>query len=123
MLVPQLLYAESPDKTQIACAVSLVPTFEQVAPQDLFEVVKDEKPESTKLDSGSEYHFIFLVDRSGSMSCCDRMRIAREALTLFMRSLPEGCKFSIISFGTLSSPLHERTPVESYNDASRDAAI
>ena len=32
MEVPQLLYAESEDKTEIACSASLVPTFDPVAP-------------------------------------------------------------------------------------------
>ena len=30
MLVPTLVYAESPDKTEVACAVSMVPTFDPV---------------------------------------------------------------------------------------------
>ena len=67
MLVPELLYAETPDGKEVACTVSLVPTFEPLAPQDAFVVVKDEKPESIKLGSGSDFHFIFVVDRSGSM--------------------------------------------------------
>ena len=32
MLVPTLVYAESPDKTEVACAVSMVPTFNLVEP-------------------------------------------------------------------------------------------
>ena len=32
MLVPTLVYAESPDKTEFACAVSMVPTFNPVEP-------------------------------------------------------------------------------------------
>lgn len=103
MLIPQLHYAESPDKSQVACSVSLVPTFEPVAPQDAeLAVVHDEKPEPSQLEGsdGSAFHFIFLVDRSGSMSGNNQMEIARNALTLFMRSLPEGCTFSIVSFGS-----------------------
>ena len=122
MLVPELLYAETADGNEVACSVSLVPTFEPVAPQDAFEVVKDEKPEAMKLGDGSDFHFIFIVDRSGSMSLNNRMRIAREACVLFMRSLPEGCKFSIISFGSHFSPLR-RGEVLDYNDANKDAAI
>ena len=34
------------------------------------------------------------------MSFERRMPIAKEALTLFMRSLPEGCDFSIVNFGS-----------------------
>ena len=50
------------------------------------------------LGNGSEFHFIFIVDRSGSMGG-DRIEVAKEALDLFIRSLPNGCKFSVISFG------------------------
>ena len=67
MLIPELLYTETEDGNEVACSVSLVPTFEPVSPQDAFQVVKDEKPESTKLGDGKDFHFIFIVDRSGSM--------------------------------------------------------
>ena len=42
---------------------------------------------------------MFLVDRSFSMWSNNRMRIAKEALDIFVRSLPKGCTFTIISFG------------------------
>ena len=122
MLIPELLYSETADGKDVACSVSLVPTFEPVAPQDAFEVMKDEKPEAMKLGDGSDFHFIFIVDRSGSMCMNRRMQIAREACVLFMRSLPEGCKFSIISFGSSFSPL-KIGKVLDYNDANKDAAI
>ena len=32
MLVPELIYAEIADSDEVACSVSLVPTFEPVAP-------------------------------------------------------------------------------------------
>ena len=34
------------------------------------------------------------------MCAFDRMDLAKEALTLFVRSLPQGSTFSIIGFGT-----------------------
>lgn len=73
MLVPELLYAETPDGTEVACQVSLVPTFEPVETQDNLKIVKDERPEGINLGSGSDFHFIFIVDRSGSMGRSNRM--------------------------------------------------
>ena len=41
-----------------------------------------------------------------------------------MRSLPEGCTFSIISFGSPTfSPLFDEQYYQEYNDETRDAAI
>ena len=91
----------------------------------MFAVVEDEQPESANLlGPGSDFHFIFLVDRSGSMGMYGRMSIAQNALNLFMRSLPEGCTFSIISFGSPTfSPLFDGQYYQEYNDGTRDAAI
>ena len=122
MLIPELLYTETEDGNEVACSVSLVPTCEPVSPQDAFEVVKDEKPESTKLGDGKDFHFIFIVDRSGSMCMHNRMAIAREACKLFMHSLPQGCKFSVISFGSSFRALNKGEVLD-YNDKNKDAAI
>ena len=100
-MLPHLYYAEDPSGSgEHACAVTLVPTLDPEIADDDFEVLQDEKPEQEDLEigNGEDYHFLFLVDRSYSMSG-RRMEMARNALTLFIRSLPEGCKFSIISFG------------------------
>ena len=84
--------------------------------------MKDEKPDAIKLFDGSDFHFIFIVDRSSSMSTNNRIGIARQALILFMRSLPEKCMFSIISFGTHFMCLKQGQVLD-YDDFSRDAAI
>ena len=90
----------SPDGREAAVSASLVPTFDAIAPQDAFEVFEDEKPEQLQDEPGANFHFLFVVDRSHSMLLYGRIRMAREALDIFVRSLPTGCTFSIISFGS-----------------------
>lgn len=100
MKYPHLLFAEDPAfPDEVAVSASLVPTFEPPQPQEEFEVLEEVEPESTALSLGNNYVFMFIVDRSGSMSGA-RMETCKAALKLFLRSLPVGSKFSIISFGS-----------------------
>lgn len=93
---PQLLYTVD-DKKRVAAMVNFVPTFEPVEPQEV--VFSDQAPESQFDDvKGSDFCFIFIIDRSGSMRG-QRMKIACEALELFLQSLPEGSSFNVYSFG------------------------
>eukprot|EP00929_Paragymnodinium_shiwhaense_P091249 TRINITY_DN5126_c0_g1_i1.p1 TRINITY_DN5126_c0_g1~~TRINITY_DN5126_c0_g1_i1.p1 ORF type:complete len:961 (+),score=239.83 TRINITY_DN5126_c0_g1_i1:79-2883(+) len=68
--------------------------------------------------------FIFVLDRSGSMQG-GQIRRAAEALQLFLRSLPQGCRFNIVGFGSTVELLFE-SPVaydaESLRRASEHAA-
>ena len=64
--------------------------------------------------------FIFLVDRSGSMSG-SYIKSARETLVLFLKSLPEGNYFNILGFGSSYTSLFPN-PVP-YDEKHLEVAI
>eukprot|EP01106_Pelomyxa_sp_JSP_P010072 TRINITY_DN2711_c0_g1_i1.p1 TRINITY_DN2711_c0_g1~~TRINITY_DN2711_c0_g1_i1.p1 ORF type:complete len:472 (+),score=103.81 TRINITY_DN2711_c0_g1_i1:559-1974(+) len=63
------------------------------------------------LDPSGE--IIFLIDRSGSMAG-DPMKNVCETMDLFLRSLPENCKFNIVGFGSSFTKLFDSSA--KYND-------
>ena len=86
-----------------------MPTFQLVEDQEAIEVVTNERPEPVQRvrNLGPNYHFIFLVDTSGSKNDSACMDLTKEVLTLFMKSLPASSKFSIISCGSVDSLFSE----------------
>lgn len=52
--------------------------------------------------------FVILLDRSGSMSGI-KIQMAVEALIFFLKSLPEGSIYNIVSFGSTFEFLHEQS--------------
>lgn len=56
-------------------------------------------PQLSESEFSSRHEFIFIIDCSGSMGG-ERIDSARNALLVFMRSLPPGCYFNIIRFGS-----------------------
>ncbi|CAL1710161.1 unnamed protein product [Somion occarium] len=57
--------------------------------------------------------YIFLVDRSGSMSEENRMEIAKSTLVMLLHSLPKNNTFNIFSFGEWSDSLFATSQVYS----------
>ena len=57
------------------------------------------------MTKGEDFFFVFLIDRSGSMAG-KRMEVAKDAMKLFIQSIPVGSKFQIISFGSASSKMN-----------------
>ncbi|XP_071167550.1 von Willebrand factor A domain-containing protein 5A-like [Mytilus edulis] len=64
--------------------------------------------------------FIFVIDRSGSMRN-DRIKKAKETLLLLLKSLPVGCLFNVVSFGSDFSTLFEQS--EEYSEATLNQAL
>ena len=88
----------------------------------------------TSISKGKDFVFIFIVDRSGSMRCPgagygnyggkSRMDLAKDAMKLFMRSLPVDSKFAIISFGSHYEWMNIGGKcIIDYNDENAKAAI
>ena len=61
--------------------------------------------------------FLFIVDRSGSMSG-NRIELAKEAAKLFLKSLNNKSKFNIISFGNYHSFLYPNSVLADSNNVS-----
>ncbi|VDI27450.1 Hypothetical predicted protein [Mytilus galloprovincialis] len=68
----------------------------------------------------SKREFIFVIDRSGSMSN-ERIKKAKETLLLLLKSLPVGCLFNVVSFGSDFSTLFEQS--EEYSEKTLDQAL
>lgn len=63
---------------------------------------------------------IFIADRSGSMGG-SKMSTLRDAMTVFLKSLPKECHLNIYSFGSNYSSLWEKS--RQYSQETLDAAI
>ena len=81
-------------------------------------VMVDFFPKFEVAQSACEY--IFHVDRSGSMRGA-YINSARNTLILFLKSIPPGCYFNIIGFGSQYSPLFESSVP--YDQANLDVAV
>jgi len=79
--------------------------------------VRPDELDSVLVDPANNV-FFFIVDCSGSMEEGDKMEMTKEALTLFVQSLPAGCKFEIVLFDTKFKPMSRNGTGFVKNDAT-----
>ncbi|XP_052237802.1 von Willebrand factor A domain-containing protein 5A-like [Dreissena polymorpha] len=77
-------------------------------------------PDLKQVSMSNSGEYIFIIDRSGSMSG-DRIKNAKEALLLFLKSLPQSCHFNVVSFGSQFSCLFKGS--EPYSEKSLKEAL
>lgn len=112
---------------EVAVLFSAAPSFvvkkKPENPQDI--IVSDKQVAKGKKEylDAEGGRFLFLVDRSGSMSCGPRMPLTREAMILFMRSLPVGSQYQIISYGSQHKYYNGQAELVDYTDENMEAAI
>lgn len=83
------------------------------------EMAALEAEEESKEVQRAEY--IFLIDRSGSMY--RTIELARQALILFLFSLPAGSRFNVCSYGSRYEFLFDGERSVEYNDVNLKRAV
>ncbi|CAK70304.1 unnamed protein product (macronuclear) [Paramecium tetraurelia] len=96
------------------CAtLTFIPKFNVVSLDDAYSQYLDGLiiADNQKIIRGN---YLFIIDRSGSMSG-SRISKAKEALILFLKSLPQDSEFNIISFGSNFYSLWNESKMYSQN--------
>jgi len=98
---------------------STIAAVEPGAVMAVFIPTEEECRQASKNDLTNE--FIFVVDCSGSMQDENKIGLARQAMLLFLKSLPVNCHFNIVRFGTTYKALfNEITAI--YNEINAQQA-
>lgn len=92
-----------------AMMISLVPTL---------ELCDNNNQQMGKINC----EYIFIVDCSGSMSDENKIGYARQAMTIFLKSLPIGSFFNIFRFGSTYEQFKKKQITIEYNEKSAKEA-
>jgi len=92
-------YMLTPFEEGYCAMVNVRADFQSASNEKVYEnLVKAKEIESEYSMDEVKGEFVFLIDRSGSMSG-DRIEMARDSLSLFLKSLPQDSWFDVVSFG------------------------
>lgn len=94
--LPSYVVGENEDSTTVM--VSFIPKFSELKFEEAYKNFKEKKAQEFDVNT-VRGEYIFILDRSGSMDG-SRIQQARQALAIFLRSLPPDCFFNVISFGS-----------------------
>ena len=87
--------------------LSFIPKFCHLNIDDAYKASIAEKKVDVDIEN-AKGEFVFLIDRSGSMGG-SRIEKAKEALILFIKSLPQNSFFNVVSFGSSSETMFPKS--------------
>ena len=99
--------------------LSFIPKFCTMDINDAYKASIANKSFETEIDT-AKGDYVFLLDRSGSMGGT-RIQKAKEALVMFLKSLPPDSYFNVISFGSSREKMFPKS--QKYTSTSLEKAI
>ena len=113
-------YVVGATDTSSTVMLSFIPKFCTLELTDAYKAAIESKPQETDM-AAAKGDYVFLLDRSGSMGGT-RINKAKEALVLFLKSLPADSYFNVISFGNNAIRMFGTSQRNEFNNIERAVA-